>query len=99
MKRRPVIAAISLFFSITAACSFEVAQGTRAMGQSKSNANSAQTPASSEGEKRFRTNCGRCHHPPEDLSPREARAVVRQMRVRAMLSGKDAKLILEYLAP
>jgi cytochrome c5 len=52
-----------------------------------------------EGEKRFRTNCGRCHHPPEDLSPREARAVVRQMRVRAMLSAEDERLILKFLAP
>jgi cytochrome c553 len=54
---------------------------------------------SAEGEKRFRTNCGRCHHPPEDLSPREARAVLRQMRVRAMLSAEDERLILKFLAP
>jgi len=54
---------------------------------------------SAEGEKRFRTNCGRCHHPPEDLSPREARAVIRQMRVRAMLSAEDERLILKFLAP
>lgn len=53
----------------------------------------------SAGEQRFRQNCGRCHNPPEDLSPREARAVVRQMRVRAMMSAEDEKLILEYLAP
>lgn len=52
-----------------------------------------------EGERRFRTNCGRCHHPPEDLSPREARAVLRQMRVRAMLSAEDERLILKFLAP
>ena len=52
-----------------------------------------------EGEKRFRTNCGRCHNAPEAISPREARAVVRQMRVRAMLSAEDEKLILNYLAP
>jgi mono/diheme cytochrome c family protein len=55
--------------------------------------------ASSAGEKRFRTNCGRCHNPPEDISPREARAVVRQMRVRAMLTAEDERLILAYLAP
>jgi len=55
--------------------------------------------SASEGEKRFRTNCGRCHNPPETISPREARAVVRQMRVRAMLSAEDEKLILKYLAP
>jgi len=53
----------------------------------------------SEGEKRFRTNCGRCHNAPEEISPREARAVLRQMRVRAMLSAEDEKLILQYLAP
>ena len=52
-----------------------------------------------EGEKRFRTNCGRCHNPPEQISRREVRAVVRQMRVRAMLSAEDEKLILQYLAP
>src|SRR5262249_10050427 len=53
----------------------------------------------SEGEKRFRTNCGRCHNAPEAISPREARAVVRQMRVRAMLSAEDEELILRYLVP
>jgi cytochrome c5 len=54
---------------------------------------------SAEGEKRFGTHCGRCHVPPEDLSPREAKAVVRQMRVRANLSAEDERLILKYLAP
>jgi len=58
----------------------------------------AQSTAS-EGEKRFLANCGRCHNAPEAISPREARAVVRQMRVRAMLSAEDEKLILKYLAP
>lgn len=55
--------------------------------------------SASEGEKRFRANCGRCHNAPQEISPREARAVVRQMRVRAMLSAEDEKLILQYLAP
>jgi len=54
---------------------------------------------SAEGEKRFETHCGRCHTPPEDLSPREAKAVLRQMRVRAHLSAEDERLILKYLAP
>ena len=56
-------------------------------------------PNANEGERRFRANCGRCHQPPEDISPREAKAVVRQMRVRGMLSAEDERLILEYLAP
>jgi cytochrome c5 len=55
--------------------------------------------ATADGEKRFEANCGRCHNVPEDLSPRESRAVVRQMRVRARLTAEDEKLILQYLAP
>lgn len=54
---------------------------------------------SRDGEERFRTNCGRCHNAPESIRPSEARAVTRHMRVRAMLSAEDEKLILEYLAP
>lgn len=46
------------------------------------------------GTRAFLANCGRCHNPPQDLTPREACAVIRQMRVRAMLSARDAKLIL-----
>jgi mono/diheme cytochrome c family protein len=57
------------------------------------------TTSNNEGEKRFRTNCGRCHNPPEGLSPREVRAVIRHMRVRAMLSAEDEKQIRAYLAP
>lgn len=80
---------------------FAAAQSTTAQQRSpKSNA-SASTPAtgSDEGEKRFELQCGRCHVPPESLSPREAKAVVRQMRVRANLTAEDERLILKYLAP
>ena len=52
-----------------------------------------------DGEKVYKTQCGRCHNPPEDISPREVRAVVRQMRVRAMLTAEDEKLLLRYFAP
>jgi cytochrome c5 len=59
----------------------------------------AATNESEEGEKRFEANCGRCHRPPENLSPGEARTVLRQMRVRANLTAEDERLILKYLAP
>jgi len=67
----------------------------------------AKTPASTvhkksktnDGEQRFQANCGRCHNPPEAISPREVKAVLQHMRVRAMLSAEDEKLILKYLAP
>ena len=83
----------------SAICVFAAAQGTQSQTQNKSAQKPANTSAGSEGEKRFRINCGRCHNAPEDISPREARAVVRHMRVRAMLSAEDEKFILEYLAP
>jgi cytochrome c5 len=51
------------------------------------------------GELRFKENCGRCHNPPDALSPREVKAVLQHMRVRAMLSAEDEKLILKFLAP
>jgi cytochrome c5 len=54
---------------------------------------------SAEGERRFETHCGRCHVPPDNLSPAVAKTVVRQMRVRANLSAEDQRLILKYLAP
>jgi len=62
-------------------------------------ANVLKQDEAAEGEKRFETNCGRCHQPPQDLSPREARAVLRQMRVRANLSAEDERLILKFIAP
>jgi cytochrome c5 len=52
-----------------------------------------------EGERRFEQNCGRCHNPPDALSPREVKAVLQHMRVRAMLTPDDEKFILKYLAP
>jgi cytochrome c5 len=57
------------------------------------------TDESAEGQKRFEANCGRCHQPPEDISPREVKAVLRHMRVRANLSAEDERLILKFLAP
>lgn len=55
--------------------------------------------ASNPGEQKFRENCGRCHIAPDSLSRREVKAVVQHMRVRAMLSAEDERLILKYLAP
>ena len=67
--------------------------------QPKPSPTQSATNTGDEGEKRFQLQCGRCHVPPEDLSPREAKAVVRQMRVRANLTAEDERLILKYLAP
>ena len=50
-----------------------------------------------EGEQRFRENCGRCHQPPHKFPPRVMAAAIRHMRVRAMLTDEDMRLILKYM--
>jgi mono/diheme cytochrome c family protein len=50
-----------------------------------------------EGEKRFRTNCGRCHMAPHKFPPRTMATIVRHMRVRAMITDEDMRLILRYM--
>jgi cytochrome c5 len=98
--RRRILISLALICLLDA-CAAVWAQTSAKPSQKKTKPNPTQTAqtAPSEGEKRFQTNCGRCHNPPEAISPREARAVVRHMRVRAMLSAEDEKLILEFLAP
>jgi mono/diheme cytochrome c family protein len=50
-----------------------------------------------EGEKRFRANCARCHTAPPKFPPRMMGTIVRHMRVRAMLTDQDMRLILRYM--
>lgn len=50
-----------------------------------------------EGEKRFRSNCARCHAAPPKFSPRMMATIVRHMRVRAMITDQDMRLILRYM--
>jgi hypothetical protein len=58
-----------------------------------------QPAATNPGERAFQANCGRCHNPPEQLSPRITGTVLRHMRERALLSPQDERDILKYLAP
>jgi cytochrome c5 len=76
-----------------------ISDAQQAQTKAKQRAEETASRSSATGEERFQANCGRCHNAPEDLSPREARAVLRQMRVRAMLSAEDEQSILKYLAP
>ena len=50
-----------------------------------------------EGERRFHTNCGRCHAAPQKFPPRMMATVLRHMRVRATITAEDRRLILFYL--
>jgi cytochrome c2 len=82
-------------------CSLGLAALAQDSGSKKkaSNIEAAKNNDAEEGERRFRQNCGRCHNPPDSLSPREVKAVLQQMRVRAMLTAEDERLILKYLSP
>ena len=55
--------------------------------------------ATNAGERAFQANCGRCHNPPEQLSPRITGTVLRHMRERALLSPQDERDILKFLNP
>jgi cytochrome c5 len=50
-----------------------------------------------EGEKRFRSNCGRCHAAPPKFPSRVMATIVRHMRVRANITDDDMRLILRYM--
>lgn len=71
-------------------------------GQSAGQASSTQhakPTATNPGERVFQANCGRCHNPPEQLSPRITGTVLRHMRERALLSPQDERDLLKFLAP
>jgi len=50
-----------------------------------------------EGEKRYRANCARCHAAPPKFPPRMMSTIVRHMRVRAMITDEEMRLILHYM--
>jgi mono/diheme cytochrome c family protein len=54
-------------------------------------------PMRLEGEKRFHSNCGRCHAAPPKFPPRMMATIVRHMRVRATITDDDMHLILHYM--
>lgn len=71
-------------------------QRTRRTRQARHTTKSERTERA-EGEQRFRENCGRCHQPPHKFPPRVMAAAIRHMRVRAMLTDEDMRLILKYM--
>jgi cytochrome c5 len=50
-----------------------------------------------EGEKRYRSNCARCHAAPPKFPPHMMATIVRHMRVRAAITDQDMHLILRYM--
>jgi cytochrome c5 len=96
---KKVFALLLLIFVLACALKVFAVPQAPAPGQQTTKATPKNKTDAQEGERRFVENCGRCHNPPDSLSPREVKAVLQHMRVRAMLSAEDERLILKYLAP
>ncbi len=96
MKKRafvPLIFVIAALFGSAYAVSPQAKNSSNKIDVAKNNL------SNSRGAELFATHCGRCHKPPEDLSPRVVPAVMAHMRTRAMLSQKDVQDILKFLVP
>ncbi len=101
MKMKFVIAAafLALMLGLTAAAKNAGGKDASASATASASANPAQDEnLHLEGEKRFRSNCGRCHVAPPKFPPRMMATIVRHMRVRASLTNDDMRLILRYMA-
>lgn len=104
MRTRSAVAAVILAFAMFLALA-SVA-GAKSGGSKDSPtpapAASATSPTQDEnlhleGEKRFRSNCARCHAAPPRFAPRMMTTIVRHMRVRANITNDDMRLILRYM--
>ena len=88
---------MTMFLALSAAARTEDAKkdsGAPAVSAS----HTAQDGAMSlEGEKRFRSNCSRCHAAPPKFPPRMMATIIRHMRVRANITDEDRRLILRYM--
>ena len=98
----PVITLVPTFFCALAAAQNNNPPKQQLTEPSKMHdAQQASKPVypAAEGEKRFEINCGRCHRPPDNISPRISKSILQHMRVRAMLTQEDEYYILKYIAP
>ena len=66
-------------------------------GQSVDNQAAQKENMHLEGERRFRSNCARCHAAPPKFPPRMMATILRHMRVRAAITDQDMRLILRYM--
>jgi len=99
--------AIGLFLSLLLCLFCLVLAAAAKTGDAKDKGKDASTPAVShsaeydamrlEGEKRYHSNCGRCHAAPPKFAPRMMATIVRHMRVRSTITDQDMHLILRYM--
>jgi mono/diheme cytochrome c family protein len=68
-------------------------------GNQDQSTNAASTPPRKTGIQLWAENCNRCHNirPPDSYSDAQWDVAMTHMRIRANLTGEDARAILEYL--
>lgn len=86
-----------LVLAMSAVLTNSYAQVSRQESVAKTAEKKTVSTAASDGQRKFEIHCGRCHNPPHELSPKAVPAVLRHMRVRAMLTEEDEKAILDYI--
>jgi mono/diheme cytochrome c family protein len=94
-KSIAILAGIPLLVSVLWAAAPGNNNGTAPTAVVSSSDNS--TAMRLEGERRFRTNCGRCHAAPHKFPPRMMATIVRHMRVRATITDEDMRFVLYYM--
>jgi cytochrome c5 len=94
-----ILATVVILVALATAESGNKSSESKAVAPAFPTQNTSQTTADIrvEGEKRFRTNCGRCHMPPHKFPPRMMATMVRHMRVRALITDEDMRYILAYM--
>lgn len=103
MKMSTAISAVFLALAMLLAVGAAAKANAGSAGSKDSNAPAASASSSQdenlhlEGEKRFRSNCGRCHAAPPKFPSRMMATIVRHMRVRANITNEDMRLILRYM--
>jgi cytochrome c5 len=103
MKIPSAISAALLALGMLLALVSVAGAGAKTTKDSSSSASSATASSTQdenlhmEGEKRFRSNCGRCHVAPPKFAPRMMATIVRHMRVRANITDEDMRLVLRYM--
>jgi mono/diheme cytochrome c family protein len=87
------------FFLLISAAAGTTGDAKKDAGAPTANAshNAQDDAARVEGEKRFHSNCGRCHNAPPKFPPRMMSTIIRHMRVRANITDEDRRFILRYM--
>jgi cytochrome c5 len=103
INRRFRVAVVAALGILTALPALSTLNAQRPQGPKASTTQSTRQdtsrPAASDGEKKFKQNCSRCHEAPQALAPSISGTVLRHMRVRASLSQQDERDILKFLNP